>query len=94
MFLFNFFEWVVFIICMSPIWGTLVFHAWEASIKPRLVPRHEIMEMADTLIAKHGKHADHHALIEEEGAWFRGDTVQQGIWRRVYRELRRQRRGG
>jgi hypothetical protein len=85
----NCFEWVIFIICLSPIWGTLLFHAWEASIKPWLVPRNEITDMADALVARHGAFAGYQAWIEEDHAWRRGDMVRQGIWRRVRRELRR-----
>ncbi|MBA8877558.1 hypothetical protein [Phyllobacterium myrsinacearum] len=89
MWLTNCFEWFIFIIGSSPIWGTLLFHEWEASIKPWLVPKDKIMEMTDMLLAKHGARAGYRALIEEEHAWRCGDMVQQGIWRRVYRELQR-----
>ncbi|MBZ3692081.1 hypothetical protein [Phyllobacterium calauticae] len=90
----NCFEWFIFIICISPIWGTLLFHAWEASIKPWLVPRDEITDMADALVARHGAFAGYQAWIEEDYAWRRGDMVRQGVWRRVRRELRRRGRGG
>ncbi|MGO4451069.1 hypothetical protein AB4Y96_19305 [Phyllobacterium sp. TAF24] len=49
--------------------------------------------MVDQLIAEHGPRAAYRAYIEEDRAWRHCDTVQQGIWRRVRRELQRREAG-
>ncbi|MBA8899502.1 hypothetical protein [Phyllobacterium sp. P30BS-XVII] len=49
--------------------------------------------MADQLIAEHGPRAALRAYIEEDRAWRRCDVLQQGIWRRVRRELQRREAG-
>lgn len=86
-------EWFIFGIFTSPIWGIFLFDAWEFSIKPRLIPKEKIDGMADQLIAEHGPRAAHRAYIEEDRAWRRCDALQQGIWRRVRRELQRREAG-
>lgn len=79
--------WIIGGIASSPIWGMLLWHTWELSVRPRLIPVGAIMAFADELIAKHGSRAEEMAFIEEDRAWRYSETYQQGKWHRVRREL-------
>lgn len=71
--------------------------AWailQQFIRPMLIPKTEINNMADELFQKHGPEAEYHAHIEEDRAWRYSDTYEQGKWRRVRRELWRRYRAG
>lgn len=63
--------------------------AWQMFVRPMLTPKATINAMADELIARYGAEADDHAYIAEDRAWRYCETFQQGLWRRVRRELRR-----
>lgn len=67
---------------------------WEQSIKPRLLPKDEINKIVDDLISKHGSEAEHIAFIEEDRAWRRSETFEQGKWHRVRKELWRRNENG
>lgn len=86
--------WIIGGIASLPIWGTLLWHTWELSIRPRLIPVGEIMALADELIAKHGPRAEEMAFIEEDRAWRYSEAFQQGKWHRVRRELWRRYEAG
>jgi hypothetical protein len=73
--------------------GTFAWHTWQISIKPRLFPREKIKRMADELEARHGDGAEDAAFTEEDSAWRRSETLQQGLWHQVRLELYRRRRG-
>ena len=87
-------NWLIWLIALSPVWGTLVWHTWELSIRPRLIPSGDIKALADELIARHGLRADEIAVIEEDRAWRYSHTFDQGKWQRVRRELRRRYEAG
>ena len=44
--------------------------------------------MADDMIARYGSRAEEVAFIEEDRAWCYCHTYQQGLWRRVRKQLR------
>lgn len=71
----------------SPVWGTFAWHMWELSIRPWLVPNEKIKRMADELITEHGDEAAEIASINEGRAWRRSETFEQGMWRRVRKEI-------
>lgn len=74
--------------------GVAGWHIWHFEFRPRLVPRDEIDAIVDRLIAEHGPRAEEAAYGEEDGAWYDGNVLEQGKWRRVRRELwRRHERG-
>jgi hypothetical protein len=79
--------WIIGGIATSPIWGTLLWHTWELSIRPRLIPVGNIKAVADDLVAKYGPRAEEIAFIEEDRAWRYSETFEQGKWHRVRREL-------
>lgn len=85
-------EFVIWIICLSPIWGTLLWVIWEGSIRPRLIPRHEIIAKADELWEQDQAHAFDIACTKEHIAWYRSNTFEQGRWRRIRREIMRRER--
>jgi len=86
----NFVWWFIVIVCLFPIWGAVLWHAYEFSIRPCLIPKEEIDRLVMQVLAK--PDPDAAAFIEEYAAWHRSDTFEQGRWRRVRRELRRGRR--
>ncbi len=73
----------------SPVWGSFAWHTWQLSIRPRLVPRDEIKHMAEVLIAQYSNEALDIVAINEDRAWRRGETFEQGMWRQVGLELQR-----
>src|SRR5262245_46287581 len=70
------FQFVIWVVCLSPIWGTLLWHLWEQSVAPLLIPASEIKELAGKLMAEHGPCAEEIAFIEEGRAWSRCETFQ------------------
>ncbi len=71
------------VICSCPIWGSFGWHIWELYIRPRLIPENEIIEIAENMLAKFGADAEERALIEEDHAWRRSESFEQGTWHRV-----------
>jgi len=67
--------------------GHVLWHTWELSIRPRLIPVGDINALADEMIAKHGPRAEELAFAEEDRAWRYSETFEQGKWHRVRREL-------
>jgi hypothetical protein len=86
--------WIIGGIATSPIWGTLLWHTWDLSIRPRLIPAGDIKAVADDLVAKYGPRAEEIAFIEEDRAWRYSETFEQGRWHRVRRELWRRYEAG
>jgi hypothetical protein len=78
---------VMIAIVAFPIWGALCWLIWEGSIKPRLIPKTEIVELAKTHIALYGKRAAEIAFIEEDRAWRYSETFEQAKWKRVRRYI-------
>lgn len=70
------------------------WHVWQFRLQPLRTPRAEIEAIATRLIAEHGSRAEEAAYGEEDRAWYDGNVLEQGKWRRVRRELwRRYERG-
>jgi hypothetical protein len=84
----------IWTVCLSPIWGAFAWHTWSLSIKPLLIAVGDIEALADSMIAKHGPRAEEMAFIEEDRAWRYSDTLQQGKWHRVRKELWRRHETG
>lgn len=80
-------SWLVVVFLGLPAVITFVWHFWLLSIKPRLVPMHTITQMADDLEERFGNQAEDVAFTNEDRAWRYSETFQQGLWRRVLREL-------
>lgn len=87
-------QWIGIAAVLSPVWGTLLWHTWELSIRPRLIPVGDINALADEMIAKHGPRAEELAFAEEDRAWRYSETFEQGKWHRVRRELWRRYESG
>jgi hypothetical protein len=73
---------IVIALCCLILW-----HSWESRIKPRLIGRSEIADLAGKLISRHGEEAEKIAFMEEDRAWRYSDVFLQGKWRRVRIEL-------
>ena len=88
-------DWTIialWFLCLYPIWGTFLWCFWEGSIRPRLIPRAEIVAEADELWAEDDEQAFEHACAEEHSAWYRSATFEQGKWKRVREEIMRRER--
>jgi hypothetical protein len=81
--------WLIWVVGTFPIWGTLLWHIWDLSIRPRLIPVGDIKALADDMIANHGPRAEEIAFIEEDRAWRYSETFEQGKWRRVRKHIER-----
>lgn len=73
--------------CLSPILGVFLWHVYEFNVRPWRIPSAEIDRLVQAMLAKDDP--EYAAFIEEQAAWFRSDTFEQGKWRRVRRKLRR-----
>jgi hypothetical protein len=81
--------WVLVTVCTVPIWGTLIWFLNELYIRPLLIPKAEIERLADELRRSHPADPVEAAFEEEQNAWYRSETFEQGKWRRVRRQLHR-----
>lgn len=79
--------WGLVAICTAPIWGTLIWFLNELYIRPLLIPKAEIERLANELRRSHPADAEEAAFDEEQNAWYRSETFEQGKWRRVRRLL-------
>lgn len=75
--------WGLMIVCTAPIWGTLIWFLNELYIRPLLIPKAEIERLANELVRSHPADPAEAAFMEEQNAWYRSDTYEQGKWRRV-----------
>lgn len=62
---------------------------WQGRIRPMLIPRAEIEQLADDVSDKHGERAEEFAAMEEDRAWRYSQNFEQGKWLRVRKELER-----
>jgi hypothetical protein len=81
------FWWGLIIFCTAPIWGTLIWFLNELYIRPMLIPNAEIQHLADELKRSHPANPVEAAFAEEQNAWYRSETFEQGKWRRVRRHI-------
>jgi hypothetical protein len=72
--------------------GAFLSVEWQGRIRPMLIQRAEIEQVADELIHKHGERAEEFAAIEEDRAWRYSQSFEQGKWRRLRKELERRSR--
>lgn len=80
-------NYLPFIIVAFLFGGVGLWQLWRFRLKPLFIPKGDIDRMVDALIAEHGERAEDVAMMEEDRAWRYSDTLKQGIWRRVRREL-------
>lgn len=78
---------IVLALCLIPIWGTFVWEMVDQLIRPYLISRAEIDGLVDEML----RHPDPEqaAFDRECTASYRGDSFEQGKWRRVRRRLRK-----
>ncbi|RFC68433.1 MULTISPECIES: hypothetical protein [Mesorhizobium] len=80
-------NWVLWVIALSPAWSMFLWGFWQQSVLPRLIELGEIKAEADCLIAQYGSRAEEIAFLEEDRAWRYSQNFQQGKWHRVRKEL-------
>lgn len=81
--------WLAVVTALSPIVLAIAWVIYDMEVRPRLVPRAEIEAMADEVMSKHPENPEEWAFMEEESAWYRSNTFEQGKWHRVRRVIRR-----
>jgi hypothetical protein len=86
-------SWIFWAVALAVPVGTSAWYVWQLSIKPRLVSRDKIKRMANELEMRYGDGAENAAFTEEDSAWRRSETFQQGLWHQVRLELYRRRKG-
>lgn len=82
-------KWLVIAVALSPMVVGIGWVIYEGSIRSRLIPRVEIEAMADEVMRKHPEDPEEWAFMEEESAWYRSHTFEQGKWHRVRKVIRR-----
>ena len=78
--------WIAVGALTSPIWGTLLWHLSDLYIRPRFIPAEEIEKLVQQMLQQENPLEEVH--LREYSAWHRGETIEQGKWRRVAKELR------
>jgi hypothetical protein len=81
--------WTLLVLGTAPAWGTLVWFLNELYIRPLLIPKADIERLADELRRNHPTDPAEAAFTQEQNAWHRSETFEQGKWRRVKRFLDR-----
>lgn len=76
---------MIAIVVTVPIWGTALWELYQFRIRPHLIPHEEINQIVAEMMRR--PDPQHAALLEEEAAWHRGDSFEQGKWRRVRKAL-------
>lgn len=78
--------WIVVAGATAPVWGTFLWHQYTFRVRPHFAPREIIQELV--AFAARQDDPEEAAFRQEHAAWSRGSTWEQGVWRRVRRELR------
>lgn len=81
--------WAAYGLAILPLLIGLGWTLAEGWIRPRLIARSEIERLAGALMGQYPDDPEHAACVEEQAAWFRSETFEQGKWNRVRRLLRR-----
>lgn len=83
------FKWALIALAMAPMVIGLGWAIVEGSILPRLVPKAEIEALAEELMRLHPDDPEEFAFIEEQAAWHRSHSFEQGKWHRVRRQIKK-----
>ena len=82
-------EGVFAAVALSPVWISLIWHVWDNSIRPRLVPRAQMERLVDKALAHYGADAEEVLWLQEDHARRYSHAFEAGLLRRVRRALRR-----
>ena len=81
--------WLGVVSFLAPAVVAIAMGVWEGTIRPRRIPDDIINAEADDLTARFGEGAALAAFIEEQSAWYRSQTFEQGRWRRIRNVIER-----
>ncbi len=81
-------------VVLAPAAIAFVWVMWENSVLPALIPKSEIILQANELIDVYGDRAEEVAANREYEAWHRSELTDQGRWKRVRCEIKRQQQRG
>jgi hypothetical protein len=79
--------WILLAAALAPIWGTLLWELWDGMVRPRRIARERIDALAAAMLSQHGDRAEEMTLMEEDRAWRYSDSFEQGMWRRVRKQI-------
>lgn len=82
-------KWLSIAVAISPIVLGIGYAIYEGSILPRLVSRKEIEAMADKVMRDHPDDPEGWAFMEEDAAWHRSQSFEQGKWHRTRNAITR-----
>lgn len=74
-------------ICLSPIWGAIIFELWQCYLRSLLLDRAAIQQEIKRLYARYSDDAFSHAVEKENRAIYNCDSYQIGYWRGVRKEI-------
>ncbi|MEW7008133.1 hypothetical protein [Lentilitoribacter sp. EG35] len=67
--------------------SVFIWEWFQLHIRPLFITKSEIGRKADELLDRYGGDAERIAFIEEDRTMRYTDTYQQGVWKRVRKEL-------
>ena len=77
--------WLAVGAASTPIWGAGLWVLWQGVVRPQLIPRAEVGQLAAMLVELYGERAGQVAFAKECAAWHGSNCFAQGKWRRVRR---------
>lgn len=87
------FEWMLLAMVVATLGASAAWFAYDAYVRPRLIPRREIAAQAEAVMREHPDDPEGWALQEELAAWHRSHGEERARWHRVRREIRRRSSG-
>lgn len=82
-------KWAAVLAGLSPVLGGIGWVFWELTLRPWLIPRADIERRAEETLRRYPDNPEGAAFMEEQAAWYRSRPFDQGLWRRVRKEIAR-----
>jgi hypothetical protein len=80
-------SWIGFAVLGFVALATFAWHMNELFVRPYFVPTERIRSLASEMYRRNPEDPAEAAFIEEDAAWRRSETYEQGIWRRVRKHI-------
>jgi hypothetical protein len=80
-------SWIGFALFGVIALATFIWHSVELYVRPYLVPKERIRMLVLEMNRRNPTDPAEAAFIEEDRAWRRSETYEQGVWRRVRRQV-------
>jgi hypothetical protein len=83
-------SWIGFALFVLFAIATFAWHTYELYVRPYFVPKDRICLLVLEMRQRIPSDPAEAAFIEEDAAWRRSRTYEQGVWRRVRRQIIRE----